>query len=65
MLNIKCIFLFSLLYFSETFLVLRKIQRGIIINFGTAVAQWLRCCATDRKVIGSIPAGVIGIFLLT
>ena len=28
----------------------------------TAVAQWLRCCATNRKVAGSIPAGVIGIF---
>ena len=28
----------------------------------TAVAQWLRCCATNRKVTGSIPAGVIGIF---
>jgi len=26
------------------------------------VAQWLRCCATNRKVAGSIPAGVIGIF---
>ena len=29
---------------------------------GTAVAQWLRCCATNRRVAGSIPAGVIGIF---
>ena len=29
---------------------------------GTAVAQWLRCCATNRKVTGSIPIGVIGIF---
>ena len=29
---------------------------------GTAVAQWLRCCATNRKVAGSIPAGVIEIF---
>jgi len=28
----------------------------------TAVAQWLRCCATNRKVAGSIPAGVTGIF---
>jgi hypothetical protein len=28
---------------------------------GTAVAQWLRCCATNRKVASSIPAGVIGI----
>jgi len=31
---------------------------------GTTVAQWLRCCATNRKVAGSIPAGVIE-FLLT
>ena len=29
---------------------------------GTAVAQWLRCCATNRKVADSIPDGVIGIF---
>ena len=29
---------------------------------GTAVAQWLRCCATNRKVAGSIPAHVIGFF---
>ena len=27
---------------------------------GTAVAQWLRCCATNRKVAGSIPNGIIG-----
>jgi len=31
-------------------------------NMGTTVAQWLRCCATNRKVVGTIPAGVIGIF---
>jgi len=30
---------------------------------GTAVAQWLRCCVTNRKVAGSIPAGVIGFFI--
>jgi hypothetical protein len=30
---------------------------------GTAVAQWLRYCATNRKVAGSIPAGVSGIFI--
>jgi len=29
----------------------------------TAVAQWLRYCATSRKVAGSIAAGVIGIFI--
>ena len=30
----------------------------MVIVWGTAVAQWLRCCATNRKVAGSIPAGV-------
>jgi len=30
--------------------------------WGTAVAQWVRCCATNRKVAGSIPAAVIEIF---
>jgi len=30
----------------------------------TAVAQWLlRCCAINRKVAGSIPAGVSGIYI--
>ena len=31
-------------------------------NVGTAMAQWLRCYATHRKVAVSIPACVIGIF---
>jgi hypothetical protein len=31
----------------------------------TAVAQWLRCCATNHKVAGSIPDGVIGTFIDT
>jgi len=29
---------------------------------GTAVAQWLMCCATNRKVAGAILAGVIKSF---
>ena len=33
------------------------------LNRGTVVAQWLRCCATHRKVGGSIPAGVTGFFI--
>jgi len=34
-------------------------------TFGwTAEAQWLRCCATNRKVAGSISNGVTGIFHL-
>jgi len=31
--------------------------------WGTAVAQWLRCCATNQKLAGSIPAGVSGFFI--
>ena len=30
---------------------------------GTAVAQWLRCCATNQKVADSIPASVSGFFI--
>ena len=26
------------------------------------MAEWLRCCATNRKVAGSIPAGVSRFF---
>ena len=32
-------------------------------TWGTAVAQWLRCCATNREVARSIPAGVGGFFV--
>ena len=28
----------------------------------TAVAQWLRCCTTNQKVAGSIPASVGAFF---
>jgi hypothetical protein len=38
----------------------------IRLNYETtyymAVAQWLKYCATNRKVVGSISGGVIGIF---
>jgi len=34
----------------------------LIDKWGTAVAQWLRYCATNRKVNGWIPDGAIGIF---
>jgi len=33
-----------------------------VVERGTAVAQWLRCCAKNRKFAGSIPNDVIGIF---
>ena len=55
----------------ETLLVSRNTQRVIIINVRrslctvpvSVLAQWLRCCATNRKVAGSIPAGVSAFFI--
>ena len=51
----KCEFKHSVSYQQEEKLCYIYVQN-------TAVAQWLRCCATNRKVTGSIPDGVIGIF---
>jgi len=31
--------------------------------WGTALARWLRCSATNWKVAGSIPASVSGFFI--
>jgi len=42
--------------------VLRLIA-NITYWLGTAVTQWLRCCATIRKVAGSIPARVSGFLI--
>jgi len=39
------------------------LKTGSPVMEGTVVAQWLRCCATNRKVAGSIPAGVSGFFI--
>ena len=36
--------------------------KNSMVLLKSVVAQWLRCCATNRKVTGSIPDGVIGIF---
>jgi len=44
------------------FMIIRTLIKITVIRRGTAVAQWLRCFATNRKVAGSIPDGVNGIF---
>ena len=50
-------------YLSYTYYLLAlRLILSLFLHGTTAVAQWLRCCATNRKVVGSIPAGVIGIF---
>jgi len=35
----------------------------VLVASGTAVAQWLRCCTTNRKAAGSLPVGVNGFFI--
>jgi hypothetical protein len=42
--------------------VLHRKWRYYVVQKGHAVAQWLRQCDTNRKVAGSIPDGVTGIF---
>ena len=44
---------------------MRRAFSGFDVSFiyESAVAQWLRCCATNRKVAGSIPTGVSGFFI--
>jgi len=41
---------------------IKEYETRYVCSEGTAVAQWLRRCATNRKVAASIPDGVIGIF---
>jgi len=40
----------------------RTVYCTVSVYLGRAVTQWLRCCATNRKVAGLITYGVIGIF---
>ena len=40
-----------------------KFYLRLLPNCGTAVAQWLRCSVTNRKVAGSIPSGVSAFFI--
>ena len=35
----------------------------LLFTEGTSVAEWLSCCATNRKVAVSIPAGVSGFLI--
>ena len=53
-----------MLYHVEVmFIQLLNLLEWYYVYLGTTVAQWLRCCATDRKVAGSIPSGV-SLFLI-
>ena len=43
--------------------VLNPNFHSVFRKVGTAVAQWLRFCATNRNVAGSIPSSVSGFFI--
>jgi len=53
----------SLAFFSakQIFEFCRQIKTLTLPEWNS-VAQWLGCCATNRKVASLIPAGVIAIF---
>jgi hypothetical protein len=38
-------------------------ELSVPVITGTAVAQWLRYCATNQKVAGSIPDGILEFFI--
>ena len=56
---------------TQIFVKLLRELNIVIMNFllywhfggGGEIAQWLRRCATNRKLAGSIPAGVSGFFI--
>jgi len=48
---------------NEGLWVQSRIGAVALLHSGTAVAQWLRFCASNRKVAGSIPDGVMEFFI--
>ena len=56
-----CFYTWRTDFYGPATATLAKIDRAYLES-GTAVAQWLRCCATNWKVAGSIPDGVNRIF---
>jgi len=64
-LNASTVFLLVTLEINETnpYLIIYIYIYIYIYSYNKAVAQWLRCCATNQKVAGSIPAGVSGYFI--
>ena len=59
-------FTFLLVIWSIVFIIYHMLLDAYLLHVllirCTAIAQWLRCCATNRKVAGSIPTGVSEFF---
>ena len=54
---LKCVCVCVCIYIYIYIYIYNAITQVCVYIYGTAVAQWLRCCATNQKVAGSIPAG--------
>jgi len=50
-------------HFRRGILLVKVFMIGAVVMCGTRWRSWFRQCATSREVAGSIPDGVIGIFL--
>jgi len=68
--NVSTFYVLLTVYLSIFISVIKQLDAQTYVYFlplhvsrGTAVAQSLRCCATNRKVAGSIPTGVSGFFI--
>ena len=69
---LHCIILMVFMYYREVFLkvglvciidILEMLELTFLIyRHCWHTVAWLRHCATSRKVVGSIPSGVMGIF---
>jgi len=57
-----CFVICILFYFINCICCLKYRKYSFSSAYRGRVAQWLRRCATNRKVAGSVPDGVIGIF---
>ena len=64
--NLK-IYIYITILQQYIYIYIYKTIRGFSLPFlliwGPRVTQWLRRCAINRKVAGSIPDGVIGFFI--
>ena len=47
---------------SHACFIICRFRWPYLLSCGTAVAQWLKCCATNRKVAGSIPEVSLELF---
>ena len=48
---------------SHACLIICRFRWPYLLRWGTAVPQWLRCCASNRKVAGSIPEVSLELFV--